>query len=58
MTIVKCDRCGKVLKNFEMSYVLTYVDYYHRRIAKPDEIDLCESCLAELKCWLRPEADE
>lgn len=53
MTIIKCDLCGKELKNYR-DIVRMQLASYHGDVSC---YDLCNSCTKTLKIWLHSEAD-
>lgn len=53
MTIIKCDRCGKELKN-SIDIIKMELESFHGDLSR---YDLCKSCAETLKIWLRSEGD-
>lgn len=53
MTIIKCDRCGKELKD-KRDIIKMQLDSYHGNIYR---YDLCNSCSETLKIWLHSEGN-
>lgn len=55
MTVIKCDRCGKDMRDRAESYEINVLSNKTRTLRIPDSYDLCEDCKETLLAWLHPE---
>ena len=55
MTLIKCDRCGKELRDSDEVFIVDMGARDRWVVCKPDRYDLCADCNETLLAWLNPE---
>lgn len=58
MTVIKCDRCGKEIRDPNDVFIVEAGFRGYQQICRPDRYDLCKDCAEALPAWLHPDNKE